>query len=108
QVISGDDIITLPLLSAGCVGVISVVAQAFPKEFSGMVNEALKGNFEKAQELHYILFDFMELFFAEGSPSGVKAALSIRGICENRLRLPLVPVSNELEGRINNSLSKLK
>ena len=99
-VISGDDLITLPLISFGCDGVISVVAQAFPKDFSSMVDEALKGNFDAAQKLHYKLLDFMELFFAEGSPAGVKAALNILGICENVLRLPLVPVSDGLYKKI--------
>jgi len=99
-VISGDDLITLPLLSFGCDGVISVVAQAFPKDFSSMVDEALKGNFDEAQKLHYKLLDFMELFFAEGSPGGVKAALNIISICENVLRLPMVPVSDGLYEKI--------
>ncbi len=104
-VISGDDLITLPLLSFGCDGVISVVAQAFPKDFSSMVDKALKGNFEEAQKLHYKLLDFMELFFAEGSPAGVKAALNILGMCENILRLPLVPVSDVLYQKIKSGIS---
>jgi len=103
-VISGDDLVTLPLLSFDCDGVISVVAQAFPKDFSSMVDKALKGNFEEAQKLHFKLFDFMELFFAEGSPAGVKAALNILGICENALRLPLVPVSDALYKKIKQTL----
>ncbi|HYV94037.1 MAG TPA: 4-hydroxy-tetrahydrodipicolinate synthase [Chitinophagales bacterium] len=98
--ISGDDLITLPLLSFGCDGVISVVAQAFPKDFSTMVDDALDGNFDDAQKLHYKLLDFMESFFAEGSPGGVKAALNILGICENVLRLPMVPVSSGLYEKI--------
>ena len=106
-VISGDDLITLPLLSFGCDGVISVVAQAFPKHFSAMVDEALKGKFEEAQKLHYKLLDFMELFFAEGSPGGVKAALNILGICENVLRLPLVTISEELTGKIKSRMEKI-
>lgn len=105
-VISGDDLITLPLLSFGCDGVISVVAQAFPKDFSSMVDKALKGDFEEAQKLHYKLLDFMELFFAEGSPAGVKAALNILGICENVLRLPLVPISEGLSGKIKSGMEK--
>ena len=103
-VISGDDLITLPLLSFGCDGVISVVAQAFPKDFTSMVDKALKGDFEEAQELHYKLLDFMELFFAEGSPAGVKAALNILGICENVLRLPLAPISEGLSGKIKSKM----
>ncbi|MBX7110034.1 MAG: 4-hydroxy-tetrahydrodipicolinate synthase [Chitinophagales bacterium] len=105
-VISGDDIITLPLVSLGIDGVISVVAQAFPKDFSGMVHEALQGNFAAAQQLHLKLLDYMEWFFEEGSPGGVKAALHVLGICEQVLRLPLVPVSDTLYQRIAASVRK--
>ncbi len=107
-VISGDDITTLPMISFGMDGVISVVAQAFPKEFSEMVNESLSGNFLDARSLHFKLLDFMNLFFAEGSPEGVKAALHILGICENVLRLPLVPVSNLLYRKIESAISDLR
>jgi 4-hydroxy-tetrahydrodipicolinate synthase len=103
-VISGDDLITLPLMSFGVVGVISVVAQALPKKFSSMVSAALEGDFEEAKNLHLDLVDFMEMFFAEGSPAGVKAALNILSICENVLRLPLVPVSNGLHEKIKSTL----
>ena len=99
-VISGDDIITLPMIGFGMDGVISVVGQAFPKDFSAMVKEALNGNFTEAKRLHYKLLDFMEWFFAEGSPGGVKAALHYLGICENVVRLPLVPVSETLYQKI--------
>jgi 4-hydroxy-tetrahydrodipicolinate synthase len=108
-VISGDDITTLPMISFGMDGVISVVAQAFPKEFSEMVNESLSGNFLDARSLHFKLLDFMNLFFAEGSPAGVKAALHILGISENVVRLPLVPVSDDLYKKIkaaNSAFSK--
>ncbi|MFI5134478.1 MAG: 4-hydroxy-tetrahydrodipicolinate synthase [Chitinophagales bacterium] len=106
-VISGDDLITLPLMSFGVAGVISVVAQSFPKDFSSMVSAALKGDFEAAKKNHLKLLDFMELFFAEGSPSGVKAALSILGICENVLRLPLVPVSDSLYSKIKSAMKSI-
>ncbi|MCY7409899.1 MAG: 4-hydroxy-tetrahydrodipicolinate synthase, partial [Chitinophagales bacterium] len=99
-VISGDDLITLPMISFGAVGVISVVAQAIPKKFSAMVDASLKGNFAEAKELHYQLMNCMELFFEEGSPSGVKAALNILGYCENVLRLPLVKTSEILYEKI--------
>ncbi|MBK9732913.1 MAG: 4-hydroxy-tetrahydrodipicolinate synthase [Chitinophagaceae bacterium] len=104
-VISGDDIITLPMIGFGMDGVISVVGQAFPTDFSEMVTEALNGNFAAAQQSHYKLLDFMEWFFAEGSPGGVKAALNILGICENIVRLPLVPVSNTLYQRIGAAMA---
>jgi 4-hydroxy-tetrahydrodipicolinate synthase len=106
-VISGDDIITLPMIGFGIDGVISVVAQAFPKDFSSMVDDALKGNFEGARLLHYRLLEFMELFFAEGSPAGVKAALNILGICENVLRLPLVTITDSLYKKIEAGISSL-
>ena len=107
RVISGDDNITLPMMSVGAIGVISVVAQAFPKLFSRMVNAALEGDFTKAAKPHYRLLESMELFFAEGSPPGVKAALNAMGLCENEFRLPIAPVSNELYRRINAQVGAL-
>jgi 4-hydroxy-tetrahydrodipicolinate synthase len=100
-VISGDDALTLPLISVGLDGVISVSANAYPNLMSEMVNNALKGNNKKAKELHYQLLDFTNAIFAEGNPAGIKAALEIRGIIQNYLRLPLTKVSkityNKLE-----------
>jgi len=92
-VISGDDLITLPLIASGADGVISVVANAFPKEYSEMVRLCLRDNFEKARELHYLLSNITPMLFSEGSPAGVKAVLNFMGICEDHLRLPLVNVS---------------
>jgi 4-hydroxy-tetrahydrodipicolinate synthase len=106
-VISGDDLITLPLMSFGVAGVISVVAQAFPKDFSNLVALALKGNFEEAQKHHFRLLEFMELLFAEGSPAGVKATLSLMGIAKNHLRLPLVPASDSLRAKIKTQLESM-
>ncbi|MFO8235655.1 MAG: 4-hydroxy-tetrahydrodipicolinate synthase [Bacteroidales bacterium] len=97
QVVSGEDGITLPLLSIGVSGVISVAANAFPKEFSTMVNYALKNDIQSAKEIHYKLLAIIEKLFAEGNPSGIKCALSLKKIIGNNLRLPLVPVSKELE-----------
>ncbi len=108
SVISGDDALTLPMIAVGCTGAISVVANAFPLEFSSMVNHALKGDMNKAGELHYKLLDIMGALFEEGSPSGVKAALDILKICPNNLRLPLVPVSDNLYKRIADIIKKLK
>ena len=107
RVISGDDNITLPLISVGAVGVISVVAQAFPKVFSKMVSKAAEGDFTKALKHHYKLLDAMELFFAEGSPGGVKAALYKLGLCENVVRLPLAPVSKSLYDKISEQVNAL-
>jgi 4-hydroxy-tetrahydrodipicolinate synthase len=91
--ISGDDGLTLAQLAMGMDGVISVLGNAFPKPFSEMINLCFKGNFEEARKIHYKLIEITDALFAEGSPSGVKAALNIQGIIENRLRLPLAPIS---------------
>lgn len=99
-VISGDDAITLPLIAAGADGVISVVANAFPKHFSEMVRLVLKHELKKAQVLHYQLLPLIPLLFAEGSPSGVKSALKQLGLCEDGVRLPLSGVSKSLNGKI--------
>jgi 4-hydroxy-tetrahydrodipicolinate synthase len=108
QVISGDDGITLPLISIGACGIISVVANALPKEFSEMVNHALKGNLKSAQAMHYKLTDFFQAMFAEGNPAGVKAALEILGIISNNLRLPLTPVSNSHYKKLEKIIQQIK
>lgn len=95
-VLSGDDALTLSLLALGADGVISVVANVFPKEFSSMVRFGLKGDFKKAREIHFRLLDFMNSLFADGSPAGVKAALEIKKLAGNYLRLPLVPVNDSV------------
>lgn len=92
-VISGDDAITLPLIACGAEGVISVVGNAFPKEFSAMVHHAMNNEFEQARALHYKLLETIQNLFIEGNPAGIKEVLSLLDICENYLRLPLVPVS---------------
>ena len=102
QVISGEDPITLPLMAIGVSGVISVTANAFPKEFSTMVNYALKNDFLAAKEIHYKLLPIIEKLFAEGNPSGIKSALANKGLIENVLRLPLTSVSKELNEEIKN------
>ncbi len=103
-VISGDDALTLPLISAGCDGVISVVGNAFPKEFSEMVNLALTGDFENARLIHYRLLDIIKLLFVEGNPAGVKEVLSQLDICGEYLRLPLVPVSDETSEKLRHEM----
>lgn len=94
-VISGDDETTLPLMSVGFDGVTSVVGNAYPKEFSTMVELAGKGEFEEASKIHYRLLDTMVNLFTEGNPAGVKAVLNHKGMMNNVLRLPLVPVSEK-------------
>lgn len=91
--ISGDDILTLPILALGGDGVISVVANAFPAQFSEMVRLGLKGDFVKARAIHYQLTGIIETLFADGNPSGIKAALAILGFIQNNLRLPVVKVN---------------
>lgn len=107
-VISGDDGLTLPLMAAGVKGVISVVANAFPRELSQMVKLALSGDFEQARNLHYRLLPTVRLMFAEGNPAGVKAYLSQMGVIQNVLRLPLVNVSDDLYARIADDILRLK
>jgi 4-hydroxy-tetrahydrodipicolinate synthase len=107
DVLSGDDNLTLPLLACGAKGVISVSGQAYPRLFSGMVRDARAGRLEDAQRAHYDLFIFTQLLFAEGNPGGIKAALAHLGLCENVLRLPLVPVSAELNGQLRTRVAQL-
>ena len=92
-VISGDDALTLPLISLGADGVISVVSNAFPSEFSEMVQYCFKNNYKKALEIHYRLIDIIDALFAEGSPGGIKAVLEMKKLCSNYFRLPVVGVS---------------
>jgi 4-hydroxy-tetrahydrodipicolinate synthase len=106
-VISGDDALTLPLITAGADGVISVVANAFPKEFSEMVQMALSANCRKAKELHYKLFEFTNAIFEDGSPAGIKAALEALDICQNNLRLPLVKVNKQTNTTIQNLVKEI-
>ena len=98
--ISGDDNITLPLISLGFDGVISVSGQGFPKVFSQMVREALKGDFAAARKLHYTLVDVTDMLFAEGNPAGIKYVLEVLGVCERHVRLPLVDISDALKAKI--------
>ncbi len=90
-VISGDDGITFPLITLGAVGVISVIGNAFPKEFSRMVRLALKGDYANALEIHHSFTELFNLLFVDGNPAGVKCMLNAMGLIENKLRLPLVP-----------------
>ncbi len=106
-VISGDDALTLPVIATGGVGVISVVANAFPCEVTTMVNYCLHNDFESARPLHYKLLELVESLFADGSPAGVKVALETLGICKNILRLPLTKVNEQLEEKIKRLTIKI-
>lgn len=100
MVISGDDGITLPMIAAGAEGLISVVANAYPKDYSDMVRLCLAGKFTEAQRLHYKYTDIINSLFAEGSPSGVKAYMSEMGLCGNYFRLPVWPVGEKHHQKI--------
>lgn len=108
MVISGDDGITMPLISVGVKGVISVVANAIPKMFSQMVKLSLNNQFSEAKNIHYQLLEFCRLVFAEGNPTGIKNALYHLSIIENELRLPLVSASEELSLKIKHWINKNK
>jgi 4-hydroxy-tetrahydrodipicolinate synthase len=106
-VLSGDDALTMPLIAAGADGVISVVANSFPKQFSQMVAASLKGDLVTARKLHYDLLPITKLFFTEGNPGGVKIALEELGWMAPHMRLPLVQVSDNLRTAIQQETVKL-
>ncbi len=106
-VISGDDAITFPLITLGAAGVISVVGNAFPKEFSRMVRLALRGDLEGARAIHYRFVEMNELLFVDGNPAGVKSVLSCMGYIENILRLPLVPTTVHTYEKMDELLRQL-
>jgi 4-hydroxy-tetrahydrodipicolinate synthase len=99
-VLSGDDAITMPLIAAGADGVISVVANAFPKRFSEMVHASLEEKLPMARAAHDDLLTITKMFFEEGNPGGVKVSLNAQGLMEEAMRLPLFPVSDSLRNRI--------
>ncbi len=108
QVISGDDSMALSIVEAGGAGVISVLANALPNSVSTMVKEALADHPRKAKKLHTELEELMKLLFVEGNPTGVKAMMSILGLCKNRLRLPLVPSSEDLFSQLQTAMTPFK
>ena len=99
-VISGDDNLTLPIIASGGDGVISVVANAYPKDFSDMVRAALDDDLNAARKLHYKLMDITDQLFADGNPGGIKHALSLLKICEPYLRLPLVEPNDKVKQKL--------
>jgi 4-hydroxy-tetrahydrodipicolinate synthase len=106
-VISGDDGITFPLITLGAVGVISVIGNAFPYEFSRMVRLALNGQYEAAREIHHRFTELIALLFVDGNPAGVKSMLSVMGMIDNKLRLPLVPTTITTFEKIRAVLNQL-
>lgn len=101
-VISGDDMIALPMTLAGGAGVISVIGQGLPKDFSSMIQHGLDGNLAAANALHYKVMDSIDYIFEEGNPAGIKVMLKKLGICSNTVRIPLMPATYELQEKINN------
>ena len=107
EVLSGDDMLTLPMMHIGCKGVISVIANSHPRQFSDMVRAALKHDVETANRLHYKLTELILSYFEEGSPAGVKAALEKLGLCGDMVRLPLVPASAVLKEKIGRLMEEV-
>lgn len=107
DVISGDDGITFPLITLGAVGVISVIGNALPAEFSRMVRLALRGEYPQALAIHHRFTELFKLLFVDGNPAGVKALLSEMGLIRNELRLPLVPARLGTEKRISELATEL-
>jgi len=101
-VISGDDMIALPMVLAGGAGVISVIGQGLPRDFSEMIQQGLKGNVEEANKLHYKVMDSIDFIFEEGNPAGIKSMLKSLEICKENVRLPLVNASYELQQKLSN------
>jgi len=106
-VISGDDALTYPMVACGAVGVISVIGNALPKEFSKMLRLEFNNEFEAARKIHHKFTDLFSLLFVDGNPAGVKAVLSEMGFIENILRLPLVPTRITTKQRISDILKEL-
>lgn len=106
-VISGDDMIALPMTLAGGKGVISVIGEGLPKEFSDMINFGLEGKTREAYNLHYKVADSIDMIFAEGNPAGIKSMLKKLNICSDEVRLPLVKASDDLQEQISNFIDSI-
>lgn len=106
-VISGDDMIALPMTLAGGKGVISVIGEGLPKEFSNLINLGLQGNVIEAYKLQYKIQESIDLIFAEGNPAGIKALLQHKNICSGEVRLPLIKASSELKDKIKKFLDSI-
>ncbi|TNE80506.1 MAG: 4-hydroxy-tetrahydrodipicolinate synthase [Bacteroidetes bacterium] len=108
NVVSGDDALTLPLLGIGLDGVISVIANAYPKRFSELVKEGLSGNFIASRLCHYELLPIMQAIFDDGNPGGIKEVLEYLGICEKTVRLPLANVNEQTKTKLLSLAKKIK
>lgn len=107
-IISGDDMITLPMILAGGSGVISVIGEGFPKEFSNMVHLGLEMKAEEAYRIHYKMMPAIDYIFAEGNPAGIKSVFMKKGLCHNTVRLPLVAVSDTLRMKIDSFIDNFE
>ena len=107
NVLSGDDALTLEMINSGASGVISVIGQSHPQEFSDMVSAGLDNDKLQANKIHNDLFGLYHFLYSEGNPSGIKALLSLMDLCENNLRLPLVPISNSLHNEFKQYINGL-
>lgn len=108
QILSGDDLLCYPLMTLGCDGLISVLANAFPAHVSGMVHALLDGNFTLAQQTHFDLLPLIHLIFEEGNPTGVKSAMKLLGLCSEYCRMPLIPGSEQLEEKMASAIKNLR
>jgi len=106
-VLSGDDALTIPLMSLGATGIISVIGNAFPFEFSEMVRCVEKGDYAFARHYHELLLDIHPHLYSEGNPCGIKAVMHLLGLCENEVRLPLVPVSKSTYQKLKEEVEKV-
>ena len=106
-VISGDDMVTLPMVLAGGSGVISVIGEGFPRQFSDMVRLGLERKVDEAYKIHYQLADVIDMIFEQGNPAGIKEIHKTLGLSENTVRLPLVNVNEDLADRISNFVKSL-
>ena len=106
MIISGDDDLALGIVLAGGAGVISVIGQAFPKEFSDMIRLGLQGDAKKAYHIHFKLMDVIGYIFEENNPAGIKAVFEALNLCKDTVRLPLVPASNPLKEKIKDFINQ--
>lgn len=107
SLLSGDDVITLPMIACGAEGVISVISNVFPRIFSDMVNAALAGNLVKAKQQNDLLLDVHKWLYIEGNPVGIKAALNIKGWCSDEVRLPLYPMNEQHLEQLKQAIKSL-
>ncbi len=108
EVISGDDALTFPMIASGAAGVISVIGNALPKEFSRMIRLEFNGEYDAARIIHHQFTELYKLLFVDGNPAGCKALLNDMGMIENVLRLPLVPTRIETKQKMNDILKKMR